>query len=149
MPETTKKHPLLTEYERCAACAACSLSQGRHNAVYGVGPSDAKIMFVGEGPGEQEDLLGEPFVGRSGRLLDQLLGSVGLSRRENVYICNIVKCRPPNNRNPLPSEQDACMPFLREQVRLVSPKLIICLGLVAAKKLIDPDIRMGADHGVF
>lgn len=132
--------------QRCSSCTECPLSRTRHNVVFGVGPEKAEILFVGEGPGQQEDLQGEPFVGAAGKLLDEMLSIIDLGRH-NCYIANIVKCRPPGNRDPQPEEQDACIGYLREQVRLLQPKLIICLGRIAAKRLIDPDYRITAQHG--
>jgi len=114
--------------------------------VFGVGPRRTDVMFVGEGPGEQEDLQGEPFVGPAGKLLDDMLSIIDLSR-ENCYIANIVKCRPPRNRDPLETEQEACIGYLRNQVALIQPKIIVCLGRIAAKKLIDPDFRITRQHG--
>ena len=115
--------------------------------VYGVGPEDSPIMFIGEGPGEQEDLKGEPFVGPAGKLLDDMLCIIDLDRASNCYIANIVKCRPPRNRDPLETEQDACIEYLRNQVALVKPKIIVCLGRIAAKRLIDPEYRITRQHG--
>lgn len=131
---------------RCMACQSCGLCHTRHNVVFGVGPRDADVMFIGEGPGEQEDLKGEPFVGPAGKLLDDMLSIIDLSR-ENVYIANIVKCRPPRNRDPLETEQDACIGYLRSQVALIQPKIIVCLGRIAAKRLLDPDFRITREHG--
>ena len=130
----------------CKACTKCGLCQARTNVVFGVGPKDADIMFIGEGPGEQEDLQGEPFVGAAGKLLDEMLSIIDLGRH-NCYIANIVKCRPPRNRDPLEEEQAACMDYLRNQVALIRPKVIVCLGRVAAKKLIDPDYKITRNHG--
>ena len=113
----------------CADCTRCGLCETRHNVVFGVGKEDADIMFVGEGPGEQEDLKGQPFVGPAGKLLDDMLCIIDLSRETNCYIANIVKCRPPHNRDPLETEQDACIGYLRNQVALVKPKIIVCRGL--------------------
>lgn len=131
----------------CADCTRCGLCETRHNVVFGVGNETADVMFVGEGPGEQEDLKGEPFVGPAGKLLDDMLSIVDLYRSENCYIGNIVKCRPPRNRDPLETEQDACIGYLRNQVALVKPKIIVCLGRIAAKRLIDPDYRITRQHG--
>ena len=111
----------------CLSCTSCPLSQTRHNVVFGVGPQDAEVMFVGEGPGENEDLQGEPFVGAAGKFLDEMLSIIDLGR-ENCYITNIVKCRPPRNRDPMQTEQDACIGFLRAQTKLIQPKIIGCLG---------------------
>ena len=131
----------------CAQCVRCGLCETRHNVVFGVGDECADILFVGEGPGEQEDLRGEPFVGPAGKLLDDMLSIIDLSRQENCYICNIVKCRPPHNRDPLETEQDACIGYLRNQVALVKPRIIVCLGRIAAKRVIDPDYRITRQHG--
>ena len=132
--------------ESCLACRACGLSETRHNVVFGVGPENAPILFVGEGPGEQEDLKGEPFVGPAGKLLDDMLFIIGLGRH-NCYIANIVKCRPPHNRDPLETEQEACIGWLRAQTRLLRPKIIVCLGRIAAMRIIDPNFRITRDHG--
>jgi DNA polymerase len=131
----------------CMNCTQCGLCEGRHNVVFGVGNENADIMFVGEGPGEQEDLQGEPFVGRAGQLLDDMLSIIDLNRKENCYIANIVKCRPPQNRDPLEVEQDACIGYLENQIALVKPKIIVCLGRVAAKRLIKEDFRITQEHG--
>jgi len=134
---------------QCSGCTKCALCEGRTNLVFGVGKPDADIMLIGEGPGEQEDLQGEPFVGRSGKLLDKFLESIDLSRDKNVYIANMVKCRPPHNRDPKPEEQEVCITWLREQFRIIRPKIIICVGRIAAQKLISPDFRVTKEHGVF
>lgn len=131
----------------CGDCTRCGLCETRHNVVFGVGIENADVMFVGEGPGEQEDLKGEPFVGPAGKLLDDMLSIIDLDRNTNCYIANIVKCRPPKNRDPLETEQDACIDYLRNQVALVKPKIIVCLGRIAAKRLIDPDYRITRQHG--
>ena len=133
----------------CLSCKRCGLCENRHNVVFGVGIRNADIMFVGEGPGEQEDLQGEPFVGAAGKLLDDMLSIIDLSREENVYIANIVKCRPPRNRDPEEEEQEACYPYLREQIAMVNPKIIVCLGRIAAKKLIQEDYRITKQHGTW
>lgn len=132
----------------CHSCTRCGLCETRHNVVFGVGPEWADVMFVGEGPGEQEDMKGEPFVGAAGHLLDDMLSIINLSRR-NSYIANIVKCRPPRNRDPLETEQDACIVYLRNQVALIQPKIIVCLGRIAAKRLIDPEYRITRQHGTW
>lgn len=132
----------------CLDCTKCGLWETRHQVVFGVGRKTADVMFVGEGPGEQEDLQGEPFVGAAGQFLDEMLSIIDLSR-ENCYIANIVKCRPPRNRDPQDGEQDACIPYLRNQVALVRPKIIVCLGRIAAKRIIDPDFRITREHGVW
>lgn len=133
--------------DACSRCTRCGLCQDRHNVVFGVGNPLADVMFVGEGPGEQEDLRGEPFVGPAGQLLDEMLCIIDLDRKKNFYLANIVKCRPPKNRDPLETEQDACIDFLRNQVALVKPKVIVCLGRIAAKRLIHEDYRITRDHG--
>ena len=130
----------------CLQCQACGLSQTRHNVVFGVGPENAPILFIGEGPGEQEDLQGEPFVGPAGQLLDDMLSIIDLGRH-SCYIANIVKCRPPHNRDPLETEQESCIGWLRAQTRLLRPKIIVCLGRIAAMKIIDPAFRISRDHG--
>lgn len=135
--------------QECKSCNKCPLCKTRHNVVFGVGSQTADILFIGEGPGENEDLQGEPFVGRAGQLLDKMLAAVDLDRKKNIYIANIVKCRPPQNRDPLPEEQEACLPWLREQVRLLQPKIIVCLGRIAAMKLIKEDIKITKEHGIF
>lgn len=132
--------------ESCNSCTACPLSQTRTNLVFGVGNPEADLMFVGEAPGEQEDLTGTPFVGRAGQLLDRFLFAVDIERSD-VYIANILKCRPPKNRDPLPAEEDACMGYLREQVRIIRPKIIVCLGRIAAMRLIRPDYKITKEHG--
>ncbi len=133
----------------CLSCQKCGLCQARRQVVFGVGNPRAQVMFVGEGPGENEDLQGEPFVGRGGQLLDKYLAAVDLDRRTNVYIANIVKCRPPQNRDPLPEEQEACIPWLRNQFALLRPQIIVCLGRVAAMRLMKPDIKITKEHGIF
>ena len=130
----------------CMQCTKCGLCETRHNVVFGVGLRDADVMFIGEGPGEQEDLKGEPFVGPAGKLLDDMMSIIDLNR-ENSYIANIVKCRPPRNRDPLETEQDACIDYLRNQVALIKPKIIVCLGRIAAMRLIRPDFRITREHG--
>ena len=132
----------------CDHCTKCGLCETRHNVVFGVGPEDADVMFIGEGPGEQEDLKGEPFVGPAGKLLDDMLSIIDLSR-ENCYIANIVKCRPPRNRDPLETEQEACIGYLRNQVALIKPKIIVCLGRISATRLIRPDFRITREHGTW
>lgn len=132
----------------CKSCNRCPLCETRHHVVFGVGPRNADVLFVGEGPGEQEDLQGEPFVGPAGKLLDDMLSIIDLSR-ENCYIANIVKCRPPRNRDPLETEQDACIAFLRNQTALLQPKIIVCLGRIAAMRLIRPDFRITREHGTW
>ncbi len=133
----------------CMNCQKCELGQTRTNLVFGVGVPDAEVMFIGEGPGEQEDLRGEPFVGRAGQLLDKMLDVVNLDRHKNIYIANMVKCRPPKNRDPRPDEQDMCIEWLRNQTKLIRPKIIVCLGRISAAKIIKPDIKITREHGIF
>lgn len=132
----------------CRECTACQLCQRRTNVVFGVGNRNADILFVGEGPGEQEDLQGEPFVGAAGKLLDDMLSIIDLDRKQ-CYIANIVKCRPPGNRDPLEEEQDACVGYLWDQIALIRPKIIVCLGRIAATRLIRPDFRITREHGTW
>ena len=132
--------------QTCLQCTRCGLCENRNHVVFGVGNRKADVMFIGEGPGEQEDLKGEPFVGPAGMLLDDMLSIIDLDRT-NVYIANIVKCRPPHNRDPLETEQDACMDYLRNQVALIQPKIIVCLGRIAAKRIIREDYRITREHG--
>ncbi len=139
----------LTELkEKCAACRDCKLSETRTNVVFGEGNENAKLMFIGEGPGETEDLTGRPFVGRAGQLLDKMLLAVDLTR-DDVYIANIVKCRPPKNRDPETDESENCIKYLREQVRIINPQLIVCLGRISACRLIDPEFKVTRQHGVW
>ncbi len=132
--------------DRCLHCQNCALAETRHNVVFGVGDRQADVLFIGEGPGEQEDLQGEPFVGPAGQLLDVMLSVIDVDRR-NVYIANIVKCRPPRNRDPLALEQDACIGYLRMQTAMLKPKIIVCLGRIAAMRIIDKDFRITRQHG--
>lgn len=132
----------------CESCKACALHQTRTNCVFGTGSTEADLLFVGEAPGENEDQTGIPFVGRAGKLLDQFLFAVDIPR-EKVYIANILKCRPPKNRDPLPAEEDACIDYLREQVRMIQPKIIVCLGRISAMRLIKPDFKISAEHGTW
>ena len=131
---------------RCRQCNNCALAETRTNVVFGVGNRNADVLFIGEGPGEQEDLKGEPFVGPAGQLLDTMLSLIDLDRT-CVYIANIVKCRPPQNRDPLNVEQDACIDYLRAQTALIKPKIIVCLGRIAAMRIIDKDFRITKQHG--
>ena len=131
---------------KCAGCTKCGLAETRTNVVFGVGARDAQVMFIGEGPGEQEDLKGEPFVGPAGKLLDDMLSIIDLDRT-NCYIANIVKCRPPHNRDPFDTEQSACIDYLREQVALIRPRMIVCLGRIAAKRILYPDYKITMEHG--
>ena len=132
----------------CLSCTACDLCQRRTNVVFGVGNRHADIMFIGEGPGEQEDLQGEPFVGAAGKLLDDMLSIIDLNR-DRIYIANIVKCRPPGNRDPKEEEMNACTGYLWDQIALVQPKIIVCLGRIAATRIIRPDFRITREHGTW
>jgi DNA polymerase len=133
--------------QACQRCTRCGLCETRKNVVFGVGNPNADILFIGEGPGEQEDLQGQPFVGPAGKLLDDMLSIIDLDRKRNCYIANIVKCRPPHNRDPLETEQDACIDFLKKQIALIQPKIIVCLGRISATRLIRPDYRITKEHG--
>ena len=135
--------------QECLACRRCGLCETRHSVVFGQGAAHAEVMLVGEGPGANEDEQGLPVVGKSGELLDHYLEAVDLSRDKNVYIANIVKCRPPQNRDPLPEESAACMPWLRQQFQLIRPKIVVCLGRVAAQRMLDPGFSISRDHGKF
>ena len=137
---------LETLRQACLACRECPLCETRTNVVFGVGDPEAELMFIGEGPGANEDLQGEPFVGRAGQLLDDMLELIDL-RRSQIYIANIVKCRPPQNRDPLNEEQAACMHWLDAQRELIRPKLIVCLGRIAAAVIIRPDFKITREHG--
>ena len=131
---------------RCALCMKCPLGATRTRLVFGVGRAPSELMFIGEGPGEQEDLQGEPFVGRAGKLLDDMLELIDLDRTK-VYIANMVKCRPPHNRDPLNIEQEACSVWLTRQIELISPKIIVCLGRIAAMTYIREDFKITKEHG--
>ena len=133
----------------CMGCQRCALADTRTNVVFGVGPRDAEVLCIGEGPGENEDKQGEPFVGRSGQLLDKMLEYAGLSRKKNIYIANMVKCRPPQNRDPAPDEIEACMGWLRNQTAILHPAIIICIGRIAAVSLIRKDFKVTKEHGQF
>lgn len=136
-----------TLQETCRICTRCGLCETRKNVVFGVGNKQADIVFIGEGPGEQEDLTGVPFVGPAGKLLDEMLCIIDLDRNKNCYIANIVKCRPPQNRDPMEIEQEACIGYLRNQVALIRPRIIVCLGRVASMKLIRYDYKISREHG--
>lgn len=141
------KETLLNQiYEECKACTACSLHESRTNVVFGKGNPDAKILFIGEAPGQHEDEQGLPFVGASGKLLDKYLDAIGLSM-EDAYIANILKCRPPNNRDPKEDEEQACIGYLRRQLEAINPKVIVCLGRISAYKIIKPDFKITQEHG--
>ncbi|QUI23914.1 uracil-DNA glycosylase [Vallitalea pronyensis] len=132
----------------CDNCTRCDLHKTRTHLVFGEGDIHTHLMFIGEAPGEQEDLSGTPFVGKSGQLFNKILASVNIPREE-IYIANIVKCRPPRNRNPLETEKNACLPYLRNQVKLIHPKIIVCLGRVSAQSIINKNFRITKEHGVW
>lgn len=129
------------------ACTACGLHKTRTQTVLGVGDEQADWLFIGEAPGAEEDRLGEPFVGQAGKLLDNMLAAIGLSREENVYICNVLKCRPPGNRNPEPEEVAKCSPHLMKQIGLIQPKLIVAMGRFAAQTLLNSDASIASLRG--
>ena len=131
---------------RCMSCQGCGLAETRTNVVFGVGNRQSDVLFIGEGPGEQEDLQGEPFVGPAGKLLDVMLSVIDLDRTR-VYIANIVKCRPPRNRDPMDLEQEACRQWLDRQIALIRPRIIVCLGRISAKAMINEDFRITREHG--
>ena len=134
--------------QECLGCEACALCETRTQVVFGVGNPNAEVLFIGEAPGANEDLQGEPFVGRAGKLLDDMLAMIGL-KRESIYITNSVKCRPPENRDPMNTEKDACRGYLRRQVKLMQPKIIVCLGRISAMELIREDFKISQEHGQF
>ena len=132
--------------EKCKACHYCSLRDTCTQVVFGVGDPNAEVLFIGEAPGAKEDELGQPFVGRAGKLLDDMLSIIDLDR-SMIYIANMVKCRPPKNRDPLPSEQEACSEWLEKQIELIDPKIIVCLGRISAMRFISPDFKITKEHG--
>lgn len=135
-------------YDDVKSCTKCELCKTRKNAVFGEGNTAAKIMFIGEGPGRDEDELGRPFVGRAGQLLDKMLASINLTRND-VYIANILKCRPPGNRDPLPHEAAACLDYLRAQVAMIRPSILVCLGRISAGYILGQEVRISRDRGVW
>ena len=146
-PKSKKNGPLengkLDAYNQSiCTCQECPLGKTRTNFVFGVGDPNADLLLVGEAPGEQEDLKGEPFVGRAGKMLDKILYAIDRKRGDGVYIANVIKCRPPNNRDPLPSEVKKCEPYLTEQISQIQPKLIVALGRVAGKTLLKMDVPL-------
>ncbi len=143
-----KEMSLVQARTACECCHDCVLGKTRTNLVYGTGNANARLLFVGEAPGEREDATGIPFVGAAGQLLDRYLFAVDIPR-EDVYIANILKCRPPKNRDPLEDEVQACMKHLRTQVRILNPSIIVCLGRISAMSLIKPDFRITKEHGVW
>ena len=134
--------------QECGICRGCALADTRTHVVFGDGCETAEIMLIGEGPGQHEDEQGIPFVGRAGQLLDDMLAMIGL-RRQEIYITNSVKCRPPKNRDPLNTEKDACAGFLRRQLELMQPKILVCLGRISAAEIIRPDFKITQEHGQF
>jgi len=130
------------------SCQNCPLWQTRTHTVFGEGSKTAVVMFVGEGPGRDEDALGRPFVGRAGQLLDKMILSIGFTRND-VYIANVIKCRPPGNRDPLPEEAKACIGFLRGQVKIIKPRIIVCLGRVSSEYILGKDVKIMRDRGVW
>ena len=137
-----------TLQQQCMYCRSCGLCESRTHVVFGVGDPNAEVLFVGEAPGEREDALGEPFVGKAGQLLDDMLAMIGLSR-DRIYITNSIKCRPPQNRDPLNTEKEACAPYLQKQLQLMDPKIIVCLGRISAMEMIKPDFKITQEHGQF
>ena len=134
--------------QRCLQCRACGLAESRTNVVFGMGTPDAEVLFVGEAPGANEDEQGLPFVGRAGQLLDDMLQMIGL-HRDRIYITNSIKCRPPQNRDPLNTEKEACAGYLQQQLQLMQPKIIVCLGRISAMEMIKPDFKITQEHGQF
>ena len=150
IPESTQNavdSTLSNINKKISECKRCALCANRHNVVPGMGVENPFVLVIGEGPGEEEDKQGKPFVGPAGHLLDKMLGAIGLSREKNCYIANIVKCRPPANRNPLPEEADACRPFLDAQIAALKPKAILCAGSVAVKNLFHSNDGVMKLHG--
>lgn len=133
--------------QECLSCQKCPLAQTRNHVVFGAGVPNAEVVFIGEGPGENEDLQGQPFVGRGGALLDKYLQAVDLSREKNIYITNMVKCRPPQNRDPHPDEVANCISYLSRQLEIIRPKIIVCLGRIAANALIEKGFKVTKQHG--
>jgi len=146
LPESNNQKRLNELQQQYSNCTKCSLSQSRHNFVYGEGNPNALAMLIGEGPGEQEDKTGRPFVGAAGQLLEKMLAAINL-KRSDVYIANIVKCRPPGNRNPEAEERRACLPYLLEQIQIIQPKLLLLLGLVSAQTLLNNNNTLGWHRG--
>ena len=133
---------------QCESCRACALCESRTHVVFGMGDPHAEVLFVGEAPGANEDEQGKPFVGRAGQLLDDMLAMIGL-HRSRIYITNSIKCRPPQNRDPLNTEKDACAGYLRRQLEMMQPKIIVCLGRISAAEMIKPDFKITREHGQF
>lgn len=135
--------------EKMIRCTRCVLARTRNNVVPGMGVKNPLVLVIGEGPGHDEDIQGLPFVGKAGILLDKMLNAIDLDRNKNCYIANIVKCRPPENRNPLPQEMDACFSFLQTQIHILKPKMILCMGKIAIEKLMNQSISITQSHGQF
>ena len=135
--------------EKILRCTRCGLARTRNNVVPGMGVEKPEVLVIGEGPGHDEDIQGLPFVGKAGILLDRMLAAIGLDRNTNCYIANIVKCRPPENRNPFPDEQSACFSFLEAQIHILKPKMILCMGKIAIEKITDQSIAITQRHGEF
>lgn len=158
---TENESPTMTEHETSGAlsldelntkilrCTRCGLARTRNNVVPGMGVQNPEVLVVGEGPGHDEDMQGLPFVGKAGVLLDRMLAAIGLDRKTNCYIANIVKCRPPENRNPFPDEQSACFSFLEAQIHILKPKMILCMGKIAIEKITGQSIAITQKHGEF
>lgn len=146
--DRSKKEALELLEKRVSECRGCTLCTTRKNSVFGKGSSSPTVLFVGEAPGEQEDLAGKPFVGPAGKLLDLYLEFAGLEA-EDYYVANVLKCRPPRNRDPLPEEEEACLPHLREQLKILQPKILVCLGRIAAKRVISPEFRITKQRGIW
>lgn len=144
-PETENDFEKLRE--KVLVCTQCPLCHTRTNVIFGEGNPEASIMIIGEAPGRDEDIMGRPFVGLSGQLLDKILAACGFNRQEHVFISNIIKCRPPDNRVPAPAEAEICMPWLMNQIELIRPKIIILLGATALKYMAGPDFRITRDRG--
>jgi uracil-DNA glycosylase family 4 len=145
--EAPQREGWLPLKQEVPACTACGLHKTRTQTVFGVGDEKAEWMLIGEAPGAEEDKLGEPFVGQAGKLLDSMLGAIDLKRGENVYIANVLKCRPPANRNPEPAEVERCTPFLKRQIALIRPKLIVAMGRFAAQTLLATDTSIASLRG--
>lgn len=143
----TKEQKLEAINKACQGCTNCELHKTRTNIVFGEGSINPDLLIIGEAPGENEDLQSKPFVGRSGKLLDKLLNEQNFDRKTNVYILNMIKCRPPKNRDPKPEELRLCEAYLTKQIELLNPKAILCLGRVSATKLIDKDLKISKEHG--
>ena len=148
VPKASKEREWQELFEECENCEKCGLHKTRTKTVFGKGSRDAKILFVGEAPGESEDLEGLPFVGRAGKLLDKFFAFADFTP-DNIYVANILKCRPPKNRDPEPGEQDRCIDYLRRQTKLLEPKVIVCLGRIAAMRIIKPDFKITAERGIW